>query len=338
MACPSEVPPAGCSPVDRGDRLVVVVAGHVRGERALVERDHADVHGVRLRPDEPGRGGLRGGQPARRDIGRRHAVGDVEGQDHGAGDPGHGDGRVRPGDREQQQSQGDQEQQRGYVPAQPGPATGRHLQSGRGQRAGPLALQQPVARRSGQRRRPRRRRASGGTGKLIRACVSTGAPCRPARRPDPGRCRSGGRSPRPGASWTPPPSPGRDLVRSRCWNSGSLVSASSCSPVSASSTRTSPRSGRSSSTGSTTRIATTSCRWLSRVSAGLPVDVADEVGDDEDQAAPASGGGGQLQHGGQVGGAPVRCGGRAGFGEFVGQAQHVGTAGARRDHPLVGLS
>ena len=42
----------------------------------------------------------------------------------------------------------------------------------------------------------------------------------------------------------------------------------------------------------------------------LPVDVADEVGDDEDQAAPAGGGRGQAEHRVQVGAAPVRLAAR----------------------------
>ena len=118
-------------------------------------------------------------------------------------------------------------------------------------------------------------------------------------------------------------------------NSGSLVSASTCSPVSASSTRTSPSSGRSSSIGSTMRMATTSWRWASRVSGALPAGVADEVGDDEDQAAPAGGGRGQRAACAARSVVRARCRSRRPRpGQLVGEPQHVGAAGAGRDHPL----
>ena len=52
-------------------------------------------------------------------------------------------------------------------------------------------------------------------------------------------------------------------ARRRCRNSASLESTTSCSPVSASSTTITPASGSSYSRGSTSRIATTSWRWLS---------------------------------------------------------------------------
>jgi len=51
------------------------------------------------------------------------------------------------------------------------------------------------------------------------------------------------------------------------------------------------------------------------------------------QAAPAGGGGGQPEHGVQVGTAPVRRG-RHRPGQLPGQVQDVGTPGARRDDPL----
>ena len=127
-------------PLDRGDRLVVVPGRRAGGQRALVEGDHADVDRVGLRLDEPRRRGLCGGQAGGCGVRRRHAVRDVEGEDHGTGGPRHPDRGVRPRHGQQQQADRDEEQQRRHVLAQRrGPADAQ-----RGQVARPGAVQGAV--------------------------------------------------------------------------------------------------------------------------------------------------------------------------------------------------
>ena len=95
-------------------------------------------------------------------------------------------------------------------------------------------------------------------------------------------------------------------ARSRRRNSGSLVSASTCSPGLGVLDQDQPEVGQV----ELHRVDDADRDHLVPVGQPgqrrLPVDVADEVGDDEDQAAPAGGGRGQPQHRGEVGGAPVR--------------------------------
>src|SRR5215468_1457290 len=110
----------------------VVGAGPRGRDRALLERDHADVHAVRLGLDErPGRP-LRGGQPGGGDVSGAHAARDVHGQDDGAGGAGHrdGSGRARRGDRKYGDAR-DGEPHTGL----PGPA--RRRDAGCGQARGP---------------------------------------------------------------------------------------------------------------------------------------------------------------------------------------------------------
>ena len=59
IAWPSEVPPPTVSRSIAAIASRVVVGRLLGGQRALAERDHADVHRVRLRLDEARRGGLR---------------------------------------------------------------------------------------------------------------------------------------------------------------------------------------------------------------------------------------------------------------------------------------
>ena len=74
MASPSDVPPPAAQPADRG-RGGRVIGGRQRGlEAALLERDDADVHAVRLRVDERQRRLSSRRQAAGRHVGRGHAA------------------------------------------------------------------------------------------------------------------------------------------------------------------------------------------------------------------------------------------------------------------------
>ena len=115
-------------------------------------------------------------------------------------------------------------------------------------------------------------------------------------------------------------------------NSPSLVSTSSCSPVSASSITIRPGRAARIRAGSSTRIATTSCRCVSCSQRALPPGCADEVGDDEDEA---SAGGSRrrrrLEHGPTRSVVrPVRPGTRLGAGSRLRRSTWV-RAAARRD-------
>ena len=67
-------------------------------EAALLERDYADVHTVRLGVDKRQRRLFRGVKTAGRYVGGGHAARDVHGEDDGARGVGYRDGRRRTGD------------------------------------------------------------------------------------------------------------------------------------------------------------------------------------------------------------------------------------------------
>ncbi len=335
----------GVQPVDRGDGLVVVVGRAVGGQRALVEGDHTDVDGVGLCRDEP----VRRAWAAASRLGFTSAAvmlfDTSNGEDHG---PGH----TRHGTRSPEVAPA----RAAAAPERPGK---RAAGTCRRSRPGPAVLS-PAAASAVARSRCSRRYAStkptqttaattsrAGYRKLISAAASDqqARSCPPAFRPahhvDQRRDQvlvgadRGTRSPRPGASTTsrpvrgPPPrrvaAAGRTGRRCR-----RTVARRSRRP------RSGPGRGRAGRPRSGRRRGRRPPRAgaPSRLERRLPVDVADEVGDDEDQAAPAGGGRGQV-----AAWRPDRCGARppatvAALGQLVGQAQDVIASGPRRDDPL----
>ena len=230
----------------------------------------ADVDRRRLGGDEAPGDVLGDGEARRLDVVGAHAVGHVDDDQHGAA-----------GARRARVACGRERAKIITASAASSRANGtwRRRAEPAATRRRPAGPTRPARRRrepagAAARRRPRRARgtstraaSSDGQTNVIVAAASIGGPSRRARRRGRRRWRCRGGARRPVAS--PPAAPARAASTSawkRRRNSGSLVSATTCSPVSASSTTIRPTSGSSRSSGSTRRTATTSWRWARRAS------------------------------------------------------------------------
>ena len=257
-ALPERRAAAGLEPVDRGEHLGVVVGRLLGDQRAVAEGDDADVDRRRLRLDEPSRRVLGDREAGRLDVVGAHAVGHVDDEQHRAARlaswpawPAGGTGRrsSRPARRSAGRTG-----RAGGDPSRRDP--GGHDQPGRRQRVDPASA--PALQRA---RRPRRARGTStraasrdGQANVIAAAVASHRADHLDQRG--GEVVVGGdvvepHARRGGSSACSACSRASTSAWKRRRNSGSLVSATTCSPVSASSTTISPTSGSSRSSGST---------------------------------------------------------------------------------------
>ena len=190
-----------------------------------------------------------------------------------------------------------------------GPAAGwRCVSPAAASALAPLALQPAVRQPRGPGRPRRRPRASRGTGRSCAPALRTGGPCRPGprRRSWSVLIRCGGHPGPPhrrrhGALRGRPPRPAAAAGTAGRW----------CRRAPARRSRRPRQDQPEVGQVELHRVDDADRDHLVPVAQPgqrrLPVDVADEVGDDEDQAAPAGGGRGQPQHGVEVGGVAVRA-------------------------------
>ena len=298
-------------PVDGRDQVFAVHGGQLRHLRRAGEGDDAHLHVARQLADEGLGRVLRGHQPVGLHVGGAHAARHVHGQDDGLLVGRQRDHRHRPRRRQQHRRQASRKSAGGMW-RRIGLAGAHRFLDDRQRRIAQrhllLAPQQPDVQQHQQRQRQQQPEEFGpeevhgssppSSGGALAGAPASRRPTRAAR----GACafRRSARPRRPGRRrWTSSSAstpartkPSRSSA-SRCAamrakrlrKPASWVSTSSCSPVSASRMVSRPRSGRSSSSGSSSAHRDHLVALRQQGQRPFPARLADEVGHDEDGGA-----------------------------------------------------